>query len=36
LQLLHPRAVHQLQRLIGGSTDEVAEQVVQFVLRGLS
>lgn len=36
LQLLNPRAVHHVQRLTGGSTDEVAEQVVQFVLRGLS
>ncbi len=35
LQLLHPRAVQLGQRLIGGSTDEVAEQVVQFVVRGL-
>lgn len=35
LQLVHPRAVQQVQQLLGSRSDDVAEYVVQFLVRGL-
>jgi AcrR family transcriptional regulator len=35
LELLNPRAFHHLARVVGGGPDDVAEQVVRFVLYGL-
>ena len=36
LELLGPRAFHNLSRVMGGCPEEVAEQVVLFVLNGLA
>ncbi len=35
LELLSPRALNNLRRVVKGDVDAVAEQVVQFVVRGL-
>ena len=35
LELLGPRAFQNLARVVGGDTEDVAEQVVRFVLGGL-
>jgi AcrR family transcriptional regulator len=35
LELLGPRAFHHLARVLGGDPEDVAEQVVKFVLYGL-
>lgn len=35
-ELLTPRTLHKIQHLTGGSADEVAQQVVSFMLGGLA
>jgi hypothetical protein len=36
LELLHPRALHNLMQTTGGSADEVATLVWRFILRALT
>lgn len=36
MELLHPRAYHNLHRFLLGSTDDVARHVIDFLLRGLA
>jgi hypothetical protein len=35
LELLSPRTFHNLQRVVGGRAEDVAEHTVRFVLGGL-
>ena len=35
LELLHPRAFENIQRVVGGSADDVADQVARFLIGGL-